>query len=86
MPDDPGLLWRAVSVLGFLCLVGGYIANQRGWTRATSNTYLAANTLGAGLLAAYSAVIEEWVFVGLEGFWLVATLSAWVGRPRGEAE
>jgi hypothetical protein len=31
--------------------------------------YLLANALGAGLLAAYSVAIGEWVFVALEGFW-----------------
>lgn len=77
MSDDPGTLWRLLSVLGFLFLVGGYIANQRGWTRADSSRYLAANVLGSGLLGVYSAVIDEWVFVALEGFWFFASLDAW---------
>jgi len=83
MPE-PGFIWRAVSVAGFLCLVGAYIANQRGACRATSRRYLLANVIGSGLLAAYSAVIREWVFVALEGFWFAA--SAWaLWRELGRA-
>ncbi len=87
MVDDPGVIWRVVSVVGFLFLVGAYIANQRKWTHAESQTYLVANVIGSGLLAAYSAVIKEWVFVGLEGFWCVASLMALAAtvRKRGAA-
>ena len=89
MGHDPGLLWRALSVAGFLCLVGAYIANQRGACRATSRRYLFANAVGSGVLAAYSAVIGEWVFVALEGFWCVASCWALIrelGRPRATQE
>lgn len=86
---EPGLVWRALSVAGFLALVGAYLANQRGWCRASSRRYLLANAAGSGLLAAYSGVIGEWVFVALEGFWCVA--SAWalgqeLRRPRAAQE
>ena len=74
--DDPGLAWRTLSIAGFLCLVIAYLVNQRGWTRPTSVRYLSANAVGAGLLAAYSVVIEEWVFVALEGFWAAASVWA----------
>ena len=74
MPE-PGPIWRVLSVVGFLFLVGAYIVNQQGWCRATSRRYLLANIVGSGLLGAYSAVIREWVFVALEGFWCLA--SAW---------
>ena len=30
MGTEPGLVWRALSVVGFLCLVGAYVVNQRG--------------------------------------------------------
>jgi len=88
MPEDPGTLWRAVSVLGFLLLVGAYITNQAGRCSPRSRTYLVANILGAGMLAAYSAIIHEPVFVGLEGFWCLASVVAWVrsgGRGVKEA-
>lgn len=88
-PMEPGLLWRALSVAGFLALVGAYLANQRGWCKASSRRYLLANAAGSGLLAAYSGVIGEWVFVALEGFWCAA--SAWalwqeLQRPRAAQE
>ena len=88
MPEDPGTLWRAVSVLGFLLLVGAYITNQVGRCSPRSGKYLLANILGAGLLAAYSAMIDEPVFVGLEGFWCLASVAAWLrsnGRGAKEA-
>ena len=78
MDAGVGTLWQAASVAGLLCLVIAYLVNQRGGCRADSPRYLAANAAGAGVLAAYSAVIEEWVFVGLEGFWCVASLFALV--------
>jgi hypothetical protein len=84
---SPGVLWQIASVVGLLCLVIAYLVNQRGGCRADSPRYLGANVAGAGVLAAYSAVIEEWVFVGLEGFWCVASLFALVSalktRPAG---
>ena len=89
MGTEPGLVWRALSVVGFLFLVGAYVVNQRGRCPPTSRRYLFANVVGSGLLAAYSAVIREWVFVALEGFWCVASLWALVrelGRPRGAQE
>lgn len=68
------MLWRAISIVGMLLLVVAYVANQRGATSATSPRYLVANAVGAAMLAAYSAVIDEWVFVVLEGFWCLAAV------------
>lgn len=82
MPADPGTLWKVVSVVGFLLLVGAYLVNQTGRCPPDSMRYLGANTLGAGMLAAYSARIDEPVFVGLEGFWCLASLVAWVRSGR----
>ncbi|MBM3985411.1 MAG: hypothetical protein FJ296_06950 [Planctomycetes bacterium] len=73
---DPEEVWTVVSVTGFLLLVGAYLVNQRGRCAPTSLRYLAANALGAGLLASYSAFINEPIFVALEGFWCVASLLA----------
>lgn len=82
MPDEPGVIWRVASVVGMLLLVGAYLVNQRGLCRPTSARYLGANALGSGMLAAYSWRIDEFVFVGLEGFWCVATLAALVKARR----
>lgn len=79
---EPGVAWRAASVVGLLCLVIAYLVNQRGACRPDAAGYLGVNALGAGLLAAYSAVIGEWVFVALEGFWCVASLWALTRRPK----
>ncbi|MCB9899533.1 MAG: hypothetical protein H6825_16120 [Planctomycetes bacterium] len=76
MPDAPGLAWTVASVAGFVLLVSSYLVNQAGRCRPDSLRYLSANTLGAGLLAAYSWRIGEFVFVGLEGFWCVASAFA----------
>lgn len=79
------MAWRLTSVVGLLCLVVAYLVNQRGGCRADGAPYLGANALGAGLLAAYSAVIEEWVFLGLEGFWCAASLWAWARGSRAQS-
>jgi hypothetical protein len=89
MGTEPGLVWRVLSVAGFLFLVGAYVANQRGNCKPTSRRYLLANVVGSGLLAAYSGVIREWVFVALEAFWCAASLWALareLQRPRGAQE
>lgn len=68
------LIWRAISIVGMLLLVVAYVANQRGVVSADSRRYLLANAVGAGMLAAYSAKIDEWVFVVLEAFWCFAAV------------
>ena len=84
MPTEPGLWWRVASVAGLLFLVLAYLVNQAGRCRPDSPRYLGANALGSGLLTAYSALIHEWVFVGLEGFWCLASLWA-LRRARWQA-
>jgi hypothetical protein len=76
------MMWRAISIVGMLLLVVAYVANQRGLIAATSRGYLIANALGAALLAAYSALIDEWVFVVLEGFWCGAALFTLANGPK----
>ena len=85
MGTEPGIVWRALSVAGFLFLVGAYLVNQRGRCKATSRRYLLANVVGSGLLAVYSGIIREWVFVALEGFWCVASLLALLRELRRRA-
>lgn len=80
-----GTAWQVASIAGFLCLVGAYLVNQRGRCRADSTRYLLANALGAGLLAAYSVAIGEWVFVALEGFWCLASVWALQTRAARQA-
>ena len=82
LPDAPGLAWHTASVAGFVMLVTSYLVNQTGRCRPDSPRYLTANTVGAGLLAAYSWHIGELVFVGLEGFWCVASAFALRRRLR----
>ena len=76
LTSDPGVLWRALSVVGMLSLVVAYLLNQRKLWKPDSLRYLLCNVLGSGLLAVYSMVIGEWVFVGLEGFWCLASVNA----------
>ena len=76
-----GTAWRVASIAGFVLLVGAYLVNQRGRCRPDSTRYLLSNAAGAGLLAAYSVVIGEWVFFALEGFWCAASL--WALQARG---
>lgn len=75
-PEAPGLIWKSLSVAGFLALVIAYLVNQTGRCLPTSRGYLLANTLGAAVLAGYSARIDEPVFVALEVFWSLSSLVA----------
>lgn len=77
------LVMKALSVIGFLLLVTGYLLNQRGRLAAVAPAYLAMNTFGALLLASYSVFIGEWVFVALEGFWSAASAHAWIRAEAG---
>jgi len=81
-----GTVWQVASIAGFLCLVGAYLVNQRGRCRPDSPRYLLANALGAGMLAAYSVAIGEWIFVALEGFWCLASVWALQTRRSPPAE
>ena len=76
LSSDPGVLWRSLSVAGMLGLVVAYLLNQRGHWKPDSVRYLLCNVVGSGLLALYSVVIGEWVFVGREGFWCLASVNA----------
>jgi hypothetical protein len=78
VPESPSLIWKLLSVVGFLCLVSAYLINQKGLCSQKGWRYLWANAVGAGLLASYSARIDEPVFVGLEGFWCLASLWQWL--------
>lgn len=68
------LAMKAASVVGLVLLVVAYVLNQRGAWHPKERPYLAANAVGAALLAVYSAWIGEWVFVALEGFWSLVSL------------
>lgn len=87
MPElsgDISLAWRLVSLVGLLSLVSAYLLNQRGKWQPDSTAYLLFNVIGSALLAAYSTMIREWIFVALEGFWCVASMFA-LRRARAEA-
>ena len=81
MPIEPSLAWKLASAAGLALLVAAYLVNQSGRCRADSPRYLLANALGSGLLAAYSLLIDEPIFVVLEVFWCAASVVA-LARPR----
>jgi len=71
---DPGTPWRVFSVVGFLLLVVPYLLAV--WRRCAPDgwRFLLSNALGSGMLAVYSGVIGEIVFLLLEGMWCVGSL------------
>jgi hypothetical protein len=60
--------------LGLLLVMGAFIASLAGWLQPTAWFYLLLNAVGAGILAAYSATINVWIFVALEGLWSAVAL------------
>jgi hypothetical protein len=82
MPVEPSLAWSLASAAGLVCLIAAYLTNQAGRCRTDGPAYLLANAVGAGTLAAYSLVIDQPVFVALEGFWCAASLVALARRNR----
>jgi hypothetical protein len=60
--------------VGLLLLMGAFIASLAGWLQPTAWLYLLLNAVGSAILAAYSAAINVWIFVVLEGLWSAVAL------------
>ena len=80
---------QLISVLGALTILAAYAANQFAWLRTTSMAYVAANAVGAAVLAVVAAAEEQWGFLLLEAVWtlvsLVAAARILSGRPPAAA-
>ncbi|MHC4936488.1 MAG: CBU_0592 family membrane protein [Planctomycetota bacterium] len=66
-----------VQLLGASLILTAHLALCLGRTDARRTPYLAANTIGAGLLAWEAYRTEQIGFLLLEGVWATASASAW---------
>lgn len=79
---DPSLVAPSVSpdpviqLLGAAAILLAFLALQLGWTGARRLPYLAANAIGAGLLAFEAARTEQIGFLVLEGTWATVSVIA----------
>lgn len=65
---------QAVSVVGALCVLGGFFANQFGWLSPMRLSYQLLNTVGSGILTAVAIANLQYGFILLEGSWLIVSL------------
>ncbi len=61
-----------LQVVGAVAILVPYLLTLFGTLSQTNFSYLVANMLGAGLLAALAVVGEDWGFLLLEGSWALA--------------
>jgi hypothetical protein len=80
-----GTLIQTLSIVGAICVLGGYIGHQFHWLDSKSAPYNLMNTLGAALLAYVALHPFSAGFLILEGTWtlvsLIALLKALRSRP-----
>jgi hypothetical protein len=77
-------LLQAVSVFGALLVLGGFTANQFGWTDASSLAYQIVNLVGSGILTFVAVVEVQWGFILLEGTWAFVSLWGAFSIVRGK--
>jgi hypothetical protein len=68
------VLLQVVSVFGALLVLGGFTANQFGWTDASSLPYQLVNLVGSGVLTLVAVIEVQWGFILLEGTWALVSL------------
>ena len=79
------MLLQAVSVFGALMVLGGFTANQFGWTGASSLPYQIVNLVGSGILTLVAVIEVQWGFILLEGTWALVSLWGAFSILRGKA-
>ncbi|MFN2566739.1 MAG: hypothetical protein ABR499_17215 [Gemmatimonadaceae bacterium] len=78
------MFYQAISLIGAVLVLSGYVALQRGWLAGEDRLFNLLNFVGAGLLT-WVAVIDRRVgFILLEGAWALLSLPGVVrARRRG---
>ena len=74
---------QLIQIAAAVLLLAGFAAAQVKAATTTSRIYLAANTVGAGCLAAIAYLGRNWGFLLLEGSWALISLLGLVRRAFG---
>jgi hypothetical protein len=72
------MLTHILGFIGMGLILGAYSLNVLGKTTPKSNAYRRANLLGSLILLWYSIVLQAWANVGINAFWVVVTLLAYL--------
>lgn len=73
---------QAIALVGSICILAAYAANQRGSIGPAHISYASLNLFGSGTLAIIAVIEEQWGFLLLEGVWALISLWAF-GRLLG---
>lgn len=77
------MLVQLITLIGSLCVLGGYFLNQTGKVAYTSWWYMALNLCGSLLLGGISLYFMLYGYILLNGVWGVITLHAMYRRFYG---
>jgi hypothetical protein len=80
------MLYQAISLIGAVLVLSGYVALQRGWLSGEDRLFNLLNFVGAGLLTWVAVVDRRIGFIILEGAWALLSLPGVIrGRERHRA-
>ena len=74
---------QIIQVAGALLVLAGFVLAQLRVWDTDAWGYLAANLVGAGVLAFIALVDRQWGFLLLEGVWTLVTAASIIGKLRG---
>ena len=71
-----------VQMIGSVAVLAGFALSQWNVLDPKSLTYLLANAVGSGLLAADAIYERQWGFLLLEGVWAIVSVIGLLRLPR----
>jgi hypothetical protein len=74
---------QVVSVLGALCVLAAYAANQLRFIGPANLSYSVLNFVGSAVLTAIAVIESQWGFLLLEGVWALVSLWGIITVLRG---
>ncbi len=68
------MIHQIASLIGAFCVLGAYIAHQRGWLSIRNRSYSAINLVGSLLLVWVAIVDGRLGFILLNGTWALVSI------------